>query len=76
MPNRIGLHCLYHNILIIEYGLYMLRGPLLEVGSTRIHAQSINLRRIDVEGFTDGFRKPQLPFPEREPSDYIASRSY
>ena len=48
MPNRIGLHCLHRSILSIEYGVHMHRDPLLEVRSTRIHAQSINLRRIDV----------------------------
>ena len=62
MPNNIGLHCLHLNILLIEYGMYMLRDPLREVGGTRIHAQSINLRQIDVEGYTDGFRQPPLPF--------------
>ena len=28
--------------------MYMLRDPLCEVGGTRIHAQSINLRRINI----------------------------
>ena len=45
-PNCIGVHLLHHNILIIEYGMYMLRDPLLEVGICRTAKE---FKLIDLE---------------------------